>query len=53
MQDVMKEYHDYLVREQRQSGRGLWQLHQLVISREVARSYGLSEEQLKQLDEDL
>lgn len=56
MEDVaLKEYMDYLVRTQKGRGKGdnLWQLHQQVLYREVAREYGLTEEQIKQLDESL
>lgn len=52
---AIKKYIDYLVRTQNGRGKGesLWQLHQQVLYREVAREYGLTEEQIKQLDESL
>ena len=52
-EDPVKDYMDYLKRMQRTSNIGLWQLHQLALSREVSMEYGLTEEQIKQLDEDL
>ncbi len=51
--DPVKEYMDYLEHMNRIHNLGLWQLHQLALSREAAREYGLTEEQIKQLDEDL
>lgn len=52
-EDPEKDYLDYLRRMDRIHNIGIWQLHQLSLSREVARNYGLTEEQIKQLDEDL
>lgn len=52
-EDPEKDYLDYLRRMDRTHNIGIWQLHQLSLSREVARNYGLTEEQIKQLDEDL
>ena len=52
-EDPMKDYLDYLSRMRRIHSIDIWQLHQLALSREVAREYGLTEEQIKQLDEDL
>ncbi|MGN0384584.1 MAG: hypothetical protein ACI4EX_01740 [Lachnospiraceae bacterium] len=52
-EDPVKEYLAYLGRMQRMRNISLWQLHQLALSREAAREYGLTEEQIKQLDEDL
>lgn len=51
--DPMKDYLDYLGRMRRIHNIDIWQLHQLALSREVAREYGLTEEKIKQLDEDL
>lgn len=51
--DPLKDYLDYLKRISRVHNLDAWQLHQLAISREVAREYGLTEEQIEQLDEDL
>lgn len=51
--DPVKEYMDYLDRMHRIHNIDLWQLHQLALSREAAKEYGLTEEQIKQLDEDL
>lgn len=52
-EDPMKDYLDYLGRMRRIHNIDIWQLHQLALSREVAREYGLTEEKIKQLDEDL
>lgn len=52
-EDPMNDYLDYLSRVHRIHNIDIWQLHQLALSREVAREYGLTEEQIKQLDEDL
>ncbi len=49
----MADYIDYLNRMNRMHNIDLWQLHQLALAREVAREYGLTEDQIKQLDEDL
>lgn len=51
--EPLKDYLDYLKRLARVHNLDVWQLHQLALSREVAREYGLTEEQIKQLDEDL
>lgn len=51
--DPLKDYLDYLKRMSRVHNLDVWQLHQLAISREVAREYGLTEEQIEQLDENL
>lgn len=52
-EDPVKDYLDYLGRMRRIHNIDIWQLHQLSLSREIARNYGLTEEQIKQLDEDL
>lgn len=49
----MKEYLKYLKRVQRTRGSSLLQLHKCFISREVARSYGVTEEEILQLDKEL
>ena len=51
--EPLKDYLDYLRRMSRVHNLDVWLLHQLAISREVAREYGLTEEQIEQLDEDL
>lgn len=52
-ENPVKDYLDYLSRMHRIHNIDIWQLHQLSLSREAARGYGLTEEQIKQLDEDL
>lgn len=49
----MKEYQDYLRRLIKNSDMSMWQAHQLLQSRLVAREYGLTEDQLRWLDENL
>ena len=49
----MKEYQDYLRRLIKNSDMSMWQAHQLLQSRLVAREYGLSEAQLRWLDDNL
>lgn len=51
--EAMINYLDYLKRYCKKHEIGIWQAHQHALCRETARSYGLSEEQIKQLDEDL
>ena len=51
--DKIKDYMAYLERLQKKHKIGLWQLHQWVLVREVARSYGLTEDETRQLDEHL
>lgn len=51
--DPMKEYQDYLRRLIKNSDMSMWQAHQLLQSRLVAMEYGITEEQLQWLDENL
>lgn len=48
----LQDYLEYLRRLSRKSKRSIWELHQLYISREVARSYGLSKRTIKRLDKE-
>lgn len=52
-EDPMKKYQDYLVRYTRTNGMTLHEAHQLLLNRIVAKEYGISEEQLIWLDENL
>ena len=52
-EDPMGEYLAYLSRYTRITEQSQWEAHQLCISREVARSYGVTQEQLIWLDENL
>ncbi len=52
-EEKIKDYMAYLERLQKKHKLGLWQLHQWVLVREVARAYGLTEDEIRQLDEDL
>lgn len=49
----MGRYINYLRRLQRKEKKSLWELHQRYISRDVAREYGLTEEEIIELDESL
>lgn len=49
-ENPVKDYVDYLKRTARTSGKSLLQHHQEAISKEVARDYGLTKEQILQLD---
>lgn len=51
--DASKKYLDYLYRYVRDTDKTPWQAHQEAISREVAREYGVGEDGLKWLDENL
>lgn len=51
--EPMKEYQDYLRRLIHNSDMSMWQAHQLRQSRLVAMEYGLTDEQLRWLDENL
>lgn len=51
--ESIKEYVAYLTAECRNKPDSLWQAHQKEIHREVARHYGLNEEEIKWLDENL
>lgn len=51
--DPMGEYMEYLKRYVRNSLMSLWQVHQLLISRLVAQTYGLTVDEIKFLDEKL
>lgn len=49
----MERYINYLGRIQRKEKKSLQELHQRYISRDVAREYGLTEEEIIELDESL
>ncbi|MCM1326943.1 MAG: hypothetical protein NC094_09010 [Bacteroidales bacterium] len=51
--ESMADYMAYLKRFQRKQKKSLWTLHQHYLSREIAREYGLTEEQIGRLDEEL
>lgn len=51
--DAEKQYYTYLTRYIRNTDMSLWDAHQLLISRMVAREYGLTEEQIRELGENL
>lgn len=51
--EPMKDYQNYLRRLIKNSDMSMWQAHQLWQSWLVAMEYGLSEEQLRWLDENL
>lgn len=46
----MERYINYLGRMQRVERRSLWELHQRYLSRDIAREYGLKEEEITELD---
>lgn len=46
----VERYINYLGRTQRKEKESLYELHQRVISRDVAREYGLTEEEILELD---
>lgn len=48
-----REYQNYLRSLIKNSDMSMWQAHQLLQSRLVAREYGLTDEQLRWLDENL
>lgn len=48
-----ERYINYLGRIQRKEKKSLYELHQRYISRDMAREYGLTEEQIMELDEQL
>ena len=50
---AMNEYLDYLRRYTRTSDMGLFQAHQLLMNRVVAKEYGVTEEQIRWLDKNL
>ncbi len=49
----VERYINYLGRMQRVERKSLRELHQRYISRDVARDYGLTEEDIQELDESL
>lgn len=52
-EEPLEEYRNYLNRVARTSSMSLWELHQLLMSRLIAMEYGVTEEQLVWLDENL
>lgn len=52
-ENPVNRYIAYLRRMQRIRDISILQLHQLAVSREVAREYGLTEEQINELDKEL
>lgn len=50
---AMNEYLDYLKRYTRTSDMNMFQAHQLLMSRVIAKEYGVTQEQIKWLDENL
>ena len=50
---AMDEYLDYLKRYTRTSDTQLFQAHQLLVNRVAAKEYGVTEEQIRWLDENL
>lgn len=51
--EPLREYQNYLRRLLKNSDMSMWQAHQLLQSRLVAKEYGLTDEQLQWLDENL
>ena len=51
--EPLREYQNYLRRLIKNSDMSMWQAHQLRQSRIVAREYGLTDEQLRWLAENL
>lgn len=49
----MEEYRKYLEKYARKHGLTLWQAHQHSLCRETAREYGVTEEEILWLDENL
>ncbi len=49
-QSSIERYLDYLKRMQRNKEKSLWSLHQQYVSRDTAREYGLTEEEILALD---
>ncbi len=51
--DQMKEYIDFLGRYGKKHKLGQWEAHQHALCREVAKEYGLTEEEIIWLDQNL
>ena len=51
--EKIKEYTDYLQKYSRKHNVSVWQAHQHVLCREVAKEYGLTKDDLRWLDENL
>ena len=49
----MEEYRKYLEKYAKKHGLNLWQAHQHRLCREAAREYGVTEEEILWLDENL
>lgn len=48
--EAVKEYLDFLDRTRRTNGQTRFQIHEKVMAKNVADSYGVTEEEMKQLD---
>lgn len=51
--EAVKNYQRYLDRATKNSGRSLWDEHRLLISKEIARAYGVTETEMRWLNENL
>lgn len=49
-QNKIQDYTDYLDKSRRTNGKSRYEVHQIALSRETARSYGLSEKEIVVLD---
>jgi len=47
----IQDYTDYLDRNRRTTGKSRYETHQIALSRETAKSYGLSDKEINMLDE--
>ena len=47
----IQDYTDYLDKSRRTTGQSRYEVHQSALSRETAKSYGLSEKEINMLDE--
>ena len=50
---ALKEYMEYLSKQSKMYHVSKWEAHQWLLTREVGREYGLSEQELIELDESL
>lgn len=49
-QNKIQDYTDYLDRTRRTSGQSRYEVHQIALSRETAKYYGLSDKEINMLD---